>query len=173
MSRGQRPNDERIAEQREHNIHQTNLSAANGDGSNAPETLKYISEKEDIDAPLAPLEWINSKSTSTANLSEEDVRSKEWVLEIHQMLARMDKPPEYGIKGHLRAFVLGSEEAYEHPMSPDERIETEGYTELGKQAFTRSKGGWGTETATRDTKESIVRGKENGGGGGLLGRFRS
>ena len=50
--------------------------------------------------------------------------------------------------------------------------ETEGYTEIGKEATTRSKEGWGVETSTRDTKESIVRNDEETGKGGILGRIR-
>jgi len=141
--------------------------------TNAPETLKYVSKPEDIDAPVDALEWINSKSTSTANLSEEDVKSKNWRLEYHQLFAIMGKPPEYGIKGHLRAYVYDDVNEYELPLDQDEQLEVECYTEIGKESSTRSKDGWGVETSTRDTKESIVRDEEQqGGGGGLLGRFR-
>lgn len=170
MSRGPQTNGDTVDEYGPE-FHRANLSQG-PDDSNAPETLKYVSEPEDIDSPIEALEWINSKSTSTANLSEEDVRSKPWILEIHQLIARMDRPPEYGIHGHLRAFVLGDVEAYEQPMTPGERLEVEGYTEIGKEAFTRSKEGWGVETSTRDTKESIVRGEDDGGGGGILGRLK-
>lgn len=156
----------------EHEFHRANLQGQAQEDSNAPETLKYVSEPEDIDSPIESLGWINSKSTSTSNFTDEDVRSKEWLLEIHQTIARMDRPPEYGISGHLRAFVLGDVDAYETPLSPSERLETEGYTEIGKEAFTRSKEGWGVETSTRDTKESIVRGEDKPGNGGLLGKIK-
>lgn len=142
------------------------------EGSNAPETLKYVSEPEDVDAPIEALDWMNSKATSTANLSQEDVQSKNWVVEIHQLIARMDKPPEYGIHGHLRAFVLDDADAYEQPMTPGDKLEVEGFTELGKEAFTRSKEGWGVETSTKDTKESIVRDQNQDANGGFLSRVR-
>jgi len=56
-------------------------------------------------------------------------------------------------------------------LSTEDLLEIEGYTEIGKEATARSKDGWGVETSTKDTKESIVRG-ENDESGGLLGRFR-
>lgn len=152
-------------------MHGQNLGAANG--SNAPETLKYVSKPEDIDSPVDSLEWINSKSTSTANLEPEDVESKHWVLEYHREFALMDAPPEYGVWGHLRAYAYDDANAFKMPLNPDEHLEAEGYMEVGKESSTRSKDGWGVETSTKDTKESIVRDEENeSSGGGLLGRFR-
>jgi len=164
-------NGNAIEQQHRRQLHSGNLQGP-GD-TNAPETLKYVSKPEDIDSPIEALEWINSKSTSTANLSEEDVRSKEWVLEYHQLMARMERPPEYGVTGHLRAYVYDDVSEYKKPLKSSETLEVEGYTEVGKEASTRSKDGWGVETSTRDTKESIVRDDEqSGGGGGILGRFR-
>jgi len=78
-----------IQEQREHQHHQTNLARPAADDDNAPETLQYISEPEDVDAPLDALEWANSKSASTANFTEDDVRSKEWVLEYFQLIHQL------------------------------------------------------------------------------------
>jgi hypothetical protein len=163
--------EERMKEQQRQAYHQGNLQGQ--PDTNAPETLKYVSKPEDIESPIAALEWINSKSTSTANLSEEDVRSKEWVLEYHQLMARMERPPEYGIHGHFRAYIYDDAEEFKRPLKPKEALEIEGYTEIGKESSTRSKGGWGVETSTRDTKESIVRDQEqNSGGGGIFGVLR-
>lgn len=157
----------------EHQIHTQNLGRPGGqDDDKAPQTLKYVSEPEDIDAPIEALEWINSKSASTANLEPEDVRSKEWVLEYFQLLARLEHPPEYGLTGALRAWAYDDKEQFRQPLKPSDRLKTEGFTEVGKEAKTRSKDGWGVETATRDTKESIVRGKEEESSGGILGRLR-
>jgi len=159
-------------EQYERQLHMNNLQPKQD--SNAPETLKYISEPEDVDSPRESLEWINSKSTSTANLETEDVDSKEWVIEYHQLLSRMNTPPKYGIRGHRRAVMYDDPNGYEMPLSQDERLEVEGFAEIGKESSTRSKEGWGTETATKDTTESIVRDNDNtsSGAGGLLGRIR-
>lgn len=164
-------NGEYVKEQREHEVHTTNL-AGGKNGSNAPETLKYVSKPEDIDSPIEALEWINSKSTSTANLDPEDVRSKDWVLEYHQLMARFERPPDYGLAGHLRAYVLDDKNEWAEPLAPSDMLEVEGYTEIGKESTTRSKDGWGVETSTRDTRESIVRNDSEESGGGLLGRFK-
>jgi hypothetical protein len=165
--------EEMQEKQRQAEWHRQNLSRRSEDEDKAPETLKYISKPEDsVESPTDALEWINSKSASTANLSEEDVRSKDWVLEYHQLLSRMEHPPEYGLKGHVRAWAYDDVEEYRQPLSSSKLLETEGYTEIGKEATTRSKEGWGVETSTRDTKESIVRGDEDDSGG-LLGKIRS
>jgi len=158
-------------EQQRRQIHMSQATGPAGD-SNAPETLKYVSKPEDIESPIEALEWINSKSTSTANFDPEDVRSKEWVLEYHQLMARMERPPDYGISGHLRAFVYDDVSEYRKPLKPSERLEVEGFTEVGKESSTRSKDGWGVETSTKDTKESIVRGEDQNGSGGILGRLK-
>jgi len=162
---------EDMAEMQERQMHQGNLGAPAQD-TNAPETLKFVAKPEEQDAPIEELEWINNKSTSTANLSEEDIRSKEWVIEYHKEFAVMDHPPVYGITGHRRAFVYDDAEEWKRPMQPAERLEVEGFGEMGKEATTRSKDGWATEVSTRDTKESIVRDEKDSGGGGLLGRIR-
>jgi len=164
------PEEARDREQ-ERRIHMQQVSGHTGD-SNAPETLKYVSEPEDIDSPIEALEWINSKSTSTANLEPEDVRSKEWVLEYHQLMARMERPPAYGITGHLRAYVYDDVNEYKQPLKAGSKLEVEGFTEIGKESSTRSKGGWGVETSTRDTKESIVRDQNEESGGGILGKLK-
>lgn len=159
-------------EQNRASFHQTNLGRM-GDDDKAPESLKYISEPEEsVESPTDALEWINSKSASTANLSTDDVRSKDWVLEYHQLLSRMEHPPEYGLTGHLRAWAYDSIDEYRQPLASSDLLETEGYTEIGKEATTRSKEGWGVETSTSNTQESIVRDDKQSSKGGLLGRIR-
>jgi len=165
--------EEAIEDQREHEIHTGNLGRPDGNDDKAPQTLKYVSEPEDIDSPIDALEWINSKSASTANLDPEDVRGKEWVIEYFQLLGRLEHPPEYGLTGPLRAWAYDDKSEHKKPLKPSDRLQVEGYSEVGKEAKTRSKDGWGVETATRDTKESIVRGKDSdSGSGGLLGRLK-
>lgn len=169
------PSKDDIEKQREkqfeRQVHQGNLQQP-GD-SNAPETLKYVSKPEDIDSPVEALEWINSRSTSTTNLSEEDVRSKEWTIEYHRLMSQMQLPPAYGITGHRRAWVYDDVDEYRMPLDQNEQLETEGFAEVGKESSNRSKDGWATETATKDTKESIMRDDtDEGGSSGLLGKIR-
>jgi len=169
MSDDKRDYEER---QKRHALHQGNLGNARGD-SNAPETLQYVSQPEDIDSPVESLEWINSKSTSTANLTSDDVMSKKWKLEYSREIATTPYPPAYGIKGHLRAYMYDDKSEYRMPLDTDKKVETEGFMEVGKESNTRSKDGWGVETATKDTQESIVRNDEDkSGGSGILGRFK-
>jgi len=165
------PTQEQIDEARRQERHDMNLGRA-GDQDKTPETLKYISQPEEsVESPTEALAWINSKSASTANLSLEDVRSKDWVLEYHQLLSRMEHPPQYGLAGHLRAWAYDDPTEAREPLSSAQLLETEGYTEIGKEATTRSKEGWGVETSTRDTKESIVR-DDKETSGGILGKLR-
>ena len=163
---------EMMEEQREAQRHNANLQRP-GEDDKTPETLKYISQpEEEIESPTEALEWINTKSASTANLSDADVESKPWILEYHQLLSRMEHPPEYGLSGHLRAWAYDDAQEYREPLDPSELVDTEGFAEVGKLALTRSKDGWGVETSIKDTKESIVRDGDSGKGGirGLLSR---
>ena len=163
---------EMMEEQREAQRHNANLQRP-GDDDKTPETLKYISQpEEEIESPTEALEWINTKSASTANLSDADVESKPWILEYHQLLSRMEHPPEYGLSGHLRAWAYDDAQESREALDPSELVDTEGFAEVGKLALTRSKDGWGVETSTKDTKESIVRDGDRSKGGirGLLSR---
>jgi hypothetical protein len=163
--------EEQLQEQYERQLHQQNLGSQNG--SNAPETLKYVSKPEDIDSPVEALEWINSKSTSTANLEKEDVRSKEFVIEYNRVMSTANIPPSYGITGHLRAVIYDDLDEFKTPLSTGDIVELEGFAEVGKESSTRSKEGWATETVTKDTTESIVRdNNKDSKSKGLLGRIR-
>lgn len=164
---------EREKAQRDAQWHSQNLSQAGAGEGQTPETLKYISEPEEsVSSPTEALNWINSKSASTANLSSEDIRSKDWILEYHQLLSRMEHPPVYGLKGHLRAWAYDDVSEYREPLNSSKLLQTEGYTEIGKEATTRSREGWGVETSTSHTSESIVRNNETKSGG-ILGRIRN
>lgn len=169
MSQSER--ERQMQEQYEKELHRGNLGM--GEDSNAPETLKFVAKPEDIDSPIENFEWVNSRSTSTTNLDEEDVRSKEWVIEYHRRMSLLQHPPDYGVTGHLRAYVYDDPDEYKLPIDEGGKMGLEGFSEVGKESSMRSKDGWATETATRDTKESIVRDEnDTGGKGGLLGRIR-
>ena len=142
----------------------------------APEALKYIAEPGgEVKAPVDGLDWLSSKSISTANFESEDVRSREWVIEFMGLLSRLERPTTDGLQGHLRAVAFDDPDRTEKPLSPSERLLIEGAGEVGKEASTRAKGGWATETATADTRESIVRNPDDNGNsqrGGILSRIR-
>ena len=161
-----------IQEQHERQMHQQNFGRPN-DGSNAPETLKYVTKPEDIENVIPEMGWVNSTSPSTANFSSDDVKSKEWVIEYARLLAQMQHPPEYGITGHRRAFVYDDVNESKQPLDPGDMTQVEGFAEIGKHALTRGEDGWAVKTSTRDTKESIVHDEnEKNSGGGILSRLR-
>lgn len=170
--RNGRSADDQREKMEEHNLHQMNMQRPPGQEGDDPATLAYISEPEDVDSEIDALDWLNSRTTSTANLSEEDVRSKEWVAEYHLLIAKTRYPPSYGLTGPWRAWAFDDADEQLDPLGPDTELELEGFSETSKEAKTRSREGWGVETATRDTKESIVRGKEQDSGGGILDRLR-
>ena len=157
-------------------VHQLNMQRREDDDRRAPETLKYIADpSEEVEPPVDGLDWVSSKSTSTSNLKEEDVRSREWVIEFMQLLSRLERPTTDGLSGHLRAYAFDDPEETDQPLSPSEKLRIEGAGEVGKEASTRARDGWATETATADTKESIVQTKDDEDGntrGGLLSSMR-
>lgn len=156
-------------------LHQSNLGHPQEDDDRAPETLKFIAKPErKVEAPVEGLNWIASKSTSTANFEPEDVRSREWVMEYHSLLSPLEHPPKYGITGHLRAIVFDDFDEYKEPLTPEDYIKMEGMLEVGKENTSRSKRGWGVKETTRDTRESFVHNEDEGrkARSGLLGRLK-
>lgn len=144
----------------------------------APEALKYMADPADaVEAPVDGLEWLNSKSTSTSKFTPEDTESREWVIEYDIMLAKQPYPTEEGLSGHLRAWAADDAEAAEDPLSTAEILQIEAAAETGKEASTRAREGWASETALSDTRESIVRNPDDDRGGsnrgGLMSRLRS
>jgi len=161
-----------MAEMQERQMHQGNLGAPAKD-TNAPETLKFLAENGDEqEPPVDELKWLSTKSTSTAKFSSEDIRSREWIGEIHKEISTMSYPPVYGISGARRAFVYDDVEEFKAPIDASDRLAVEGYGEQAKESATRSEEGWGTEVATRDTKESIVRDEKESSAGGLWGKIK-
>jgi hypothetical protein len=159
--------------QQKHQLHAQALSRPDDD-DDGPATTRYISE-EDGDAPVDGLEWMLSKTASTTNLSEERVEGDEWELEIATLLSKQAYPPSYGLYGPWRAWAHDDPAADLMPLEQLDRVQTEGFKKRGQDARHRSKDGWGVETSTRDTKESIVRdhSDDDGSSGGILGRFTS
>jgi len=156
---------------REQQLHAQHLAQA-GDDDKGPETTRYISEEE-ADGPVRGLDWMLSKTASTTNLEDERVEGDEWQIEIAAMLSRAAYPPPYGLTGSWRAWAHDDLDAALPAIDELEDVELEGFKQRGKDARHRSKGGWGVETSTRDTKESIVRDdRETNSSGGLLSRLR-
>lgn len=166
--------DERREEREKQRQQQLHAQALNRpDDEDGPATTRYISEEDD-DAPVDGLAWMLSKTASTTNLTEERVQGDEWELEIATLLSLQAYPPSYGLTGSWRAWAHADPSADRRPLEQLDRVGVEGFKKRGKDARHRSKDGWGVETSTRDTKESIVRDdREESGGGGILSRLRS
>lgn len=159
-------------EQQEHQLHAAQLQTA-GEDTDTPRVLEYLSEVDDVaDLRDDSLDQLTSKLASTANLDDETVAGKEWVGELQALLWKCRFPPEYGARGAFRAWMYDDLDEYRDPLSPGDVVEKEGYLHNYTLALTRSKDFKGPEMATKDTKESIVRGKDKKGGGGILGRLK-
>lgn len=170
-SRGGDGAEERQA-QREHQLHAQNLQRQ-ADTDDAPRTLEYLAEIDDgpdIDDG-GSLDHLLSKVVSTANLDSDRVAGAEWENEIAMLRRRQAHPPVYGITGHFRAWVKGTNDGYKEPLDTEDLIKHEGVGQISKQALSRSEDFVGVETPTRDTTESIVTGKDSSKSG-ILGRFR-
>lgn len=159
-------------EQREHQLHAQNLQRR-GEKDDAPRTLEYLAEIDDgpdLDDG-GSLDHLTSKVVSTANLDSDRVDGAEWENEIAMLRRRQAHPPAYGITGHFRAWVKGTNDGYKEPLESEDLIKHEGVGQIGKLALSRSEDFTGVETPTRDTTESIVTGKDSKSSG-ILGRFR-
>jgi len=161
--------------ERKHRMHSQNLSGSVGDGQNSAEVLRQLSEIDDLpigeDDPV--MGQLTSTLASTANLSKEDVRSKEWVFEYIRLANEAQYPPQYGITGARRAWMYDDMEEYRMPQDNQDASTTEAFVDNAKRALTRSEDAKVIEESTRTVSESVVRDESNddGGSSGLLGRM--
>jgi len=160
--------------QRRHSVHQANLSQPQ-EGNGAGEILRYIATLDDIpiDEDDELMQGLATKLLSTANLSAEEVTSKEWVLEYLLLLYLSERPRKEGIHGAWRAWSHDDRDADIKPLPPDKRRKIEQNLSLTKLALSRSEDMEAFKEATRSVKESYVRNEDEAqaGGGGLLGKI--
>ncbi|ELZ24899.1 hypothetical protein C475_11700 [Halosimplex carlsbadense 2-9-1] len=161
---------------REYQLHGSNLGGNVGDDQNKAEILSQLSEISDL--PIGEedpvMGQLVSQLASTANLSEEDVRSKEWVFEYLRLINEAQYPPSYGITGARRAWVYDDASQHKEALVPEDDATLESFTDNAKRALTRSEDAKVIEESTRSVSESVVRDEsqdENGGSSGLLGRM--
>lgn len=157
--------------QRDTQLHANHV--ATGKQSNGPrvlEDLSVIDDGPDLDDDT--LDHLHSKVVSTANLSEAEVDGMEWRHEIAGLRRRQFHPPAYGLTGYCRALAFRDASAHAEPMAPEDRIKHEGMLHIADMAVTRSEEFIGPETATKDTRESIVSSEDRGGSGGIGSRLR-
>lgn len=162
-------------EEHERRLHAQNLQMPAEEDGQTGEILRYLAEIDDLpistDDPV--MGQLVSKLTSTANLSEEQVRSNEWVREYLLILYLSKHPTEEGMHSFERAWAHDDASAYRDPLSAEDRMAIESFVTSSKLALTRSEGFRAVEESTRTVNESIVndQGKESGSGGGILGRL--
>lgn len=156
--------------EREHQMHAHNIGQPPSDTD--PKTLKYVSEIDDgPELRDDAMNYQHSRVVSTANLEDTDVEGIEWHTEIAMLRRRQAYPPKHGITGIARAFAMDSADEYREPMGPIDTIKHEGHGFLTQLAGTRSEDFIGVETSTSETRESIISGTDESGGG-IRGRIR-
>jgi len=178
MFGGKDPQEEAKEErerQREHQLHSQNLQGGQEYGENTAEILRELSNIDDLpidqDDPI--MGQLVSKLTSTVNLSPEEVRSNEWVMEYLLVLYLCKFPREDGCHGDWRAWSHGDIMQYREPLDSEDRMMLESFIGSTQRALTRSEDFAAVEESTRTINESVVRDEsaEDGGGGGILGRM--
>jgi len=161
-------------QQRRSQAHGANLGAQHEESETA-QILNTLSEIEDL--PMDPQDdpvmgQLISKLTSTANLSEAEVRSNEWVREYILILYLCQFPTPDGCHSEWRGWAQGDSEQATEPLHPETRMELETLVSTSKLALSRSEDAKVIEEGARHVSESIVSdGDGEGGGGGLLDKL--
>lgn len=154
-------------------FHQSNLQDQQDQDGDAAEILRYLADIQDlpVDEDDTVMRQLISRLVSTANLSPEQVRSHEWVVEYILVLYLSIYPPEYGLHGHERAIVHDDPHADRAPMNTQKRMMLEAFVTNAKLASTRSEGFKAVEETTRNVSESVVHEQDDTGSGrgGLAG----
>jgi hypothetical protein len=164
-----------MKEQQRQAYHQGNLQGQGQQPGEAAQILHTLSEVDDLplnaeDDPV--MGQLISKLTSTANLSEEQVRSNEWVREYILILYLCKFPSPDGMHSSWRGWAHATEEEAREPLQPERRSTYETLVTTSKLALSRSEGAKVIEEGTRDVSESIVNDPEGGSsGGGIMGKL--
>jgi hypothetical protein len=166
---------ERYDQQRRQAYHQSNLSGQGQQPGEAAQILHTLSEIDDLplnaeDDPV--MGQLISKLTSTANLSEEEVRSNEWVREYILILYLCKFPTPDGMHSSWRGWAHGTEDEAREPLQPEQRSTYETLVTTSKLALSRSEGAKVIEEGARNVNESVVTEPEQGSsGGGIMGKL--
>lgn len=156
-------------------FHSGNLQGSQQRQGEAAQVLSALSEIDDL--PMDPQDdpvmgQLVSKLTSTANLSEEQVRSNEWIREYILILYLCQFPTEDGCHSEWRGWAHGDESEERDPLDPKQRAMLETLVSTSKLALSRSEDAKVIEEGTRNVSESVLTEDGNdSGGGGILGRI--
>lgn len=167
---------EQYGKERRQRYHTGNLQGEGRREGEAAQILNTLSEIGDL--PIQPeddpvMGQLISKLTSTANLTEAEVRSNEWVREYILILYLCQFPTPDGSHGSWRGWQHGDADDAKEPLDPETRMELETLVTTSKLALSRSEGAKVIEEGTRDVNESIVHeeGNSGSGGGGIMGKL--
>ena len=167
--------EEHYEKQRRAQYHTGNLQSEGRGASESAQILSALSEIDDL--PIQPeddavMGQLVSKLTSTANLTEAEVRSNEWVREYILILYLSQYPTPDGCHGSWRAWAHDDPDADLEPMDPSRRMQLETLVTTSKLALSRSEDAKVIEEGTRDVSESIVSDQESDdSGGGIIGKI--
>lgn len=146
------------------------------DENDAAEVLQYLSDINDLPDDLAAddvLGQLISKLTSTANLTSEQVKSNEWVVEYIMLLYLCKFPKRKGLHGAWRGVAHSDPTAAREPLDPEKRMMVESFVNQSKIALTRSEGAKVMEEGTRNISESVVHDDtKQEKSGGIWGRIK-
>jgi len=171
----QRSPQEMQERSRKDQFHSMGLQGQGQREGEAAQVLSALSEIDDL--PINPQDdpvmgQLISKLTSTANLSEEEVRSNEWVREYILILYLCQFPTEDGCHSEWRGWAHNDERQEREPLNPKKRAMLKTLVSSSKLALSRSEGAKVIEEGTRDVKESVLSEPDNSSGGnGLLGKI--
>jgi len=162
--------------QRRQGYHQQNLQGGKQERGESAELLRALSEIDDL--PISPnddetIGQFASRIVSTANLSQEEVRSNEWAKEYILIMYLAGRPTPTGLHSEWRGWTYGDVDAEREPLAPKLRAQLESYMISSNLALSRSEDAKVIEESGRTINESILNDGEesNSGGNGWLSRL--
>lgn len=167
---------ERVAESEQEAATKQNLRMPVQPGEEPDDTSELVEQftDSDIETFSDALDNLQSDEFPTANFSEEQFEENRHYMEVIQERVRAAMPHEnQDVTGILREWAHDDPDAGLEQPSREDLLKDE----TGKQAMiarsTKGKDGSLLKWVLRQIRESVVRRDgEQGGGGGLLGRFR-
>lgn len=157
-------------------VAQQGLQGPQQEDSDAAEVLQYLSNIDDLPDDLAQdpvLGQLVSKLTSTANLTSEQVKSNEWVVEYVMLLYLCKYPKKKGLHGSWRGVAHSDPGQDMEPLDPEKRMMIESFVNQSKIALTRSEDAKVMEEGTRNISESVVHDEtQSSSKGGIWGKIR-
>lgn len=171
-SNGQDPKQD----QQELAMHQEGMRAMQEMSRKERARLLEATVESELEATSDGLDNLKAKDFPLANYDDEaDVHEFKWLQEIILEFQRAKHPhPDSVLQGPIREWAFDDPTASLEALDMDEFIQDETYFMGTFSRATRGEDGFQQETNAKQVRESYAVNEGNdGGGGGLLGRFRS